>query len=84
MSGGIETSQLGPLDADANRERRAAITCAAHILEAHPGVHPEHPGPEVRHELLELLRALGLTHDPLALDRDPIDTSHARPRGPAQ
>lgn len=72
MSGGIETTQLQPLDDDARREHRAAITCADYA---------QRHGLD-DHQLLELLRELGLAHDPMALDRDPIDTSTARPRGP--
>lgn len=73
MSGaGIETSQLGPLDPNTRREHHAAITCADYALR-----HQLH-----NEQLLELLRELGLAHDPMALDRDPIDQSLARPRGP--
>lgn len=74
MSGAIETTQLQPLDDNAHREHQAAITCADYAR--------RHQLPDS--ELLELLRELGLAHDPLALDRDPIDTSTARPRGPQQ
>lgn len=74
MSGEIETSQFTPLDANTQRDRRAAITCAAHILDTGGN----------RDDLIELLRAVGLAHDPHALVRDPIDTSTARPRGPQQ
>lgn len=70
--------QLGPLDADAHRERRAAITCAAWALEAHGDTQ------NARHQLLSLLRELGLAHDPHALVRiatDPKRTIRAQARG---
>lgn len=71
MSGAIETSQLIPLDDNATERHRAAATAASYAQ--------RHQLPE--DDLLELLRELGLAHDPYALDRDPIDTSTARPRG---
>lgn len=70
---GIDTGQFAPLDDDARRERRAAITCAARIL--NEGGTPE--------QLLELLREIGLTHDPHALDRPEIGNPRTvRLRGP--
>lgn len=64
MSGaGIETAQLQPNDDNEADRRKAAVTCANHILET--------GGSE--HDLLELLRVLGLAHDPHALVRIPTD-----------
>lgn len=77
MSGaGIETSQLVPRDNDAAEQRRAAITCAARILQLHGDTQ------NARHQLRSLLRELGLLHDPHALIRaatDPKRTMRARP-----
>jgi hypothetical protein len=74
MSGGvgIETSQLTPRDNDPTEARAAAITCANYVLET--GGTP--------HQLLELLRELGLAHDPMALDRThDSHPRHVHPRG---
>jgi hypothetical protein len=83
-AGGIETSQLQPNDDNEQDRRKAALTCANHILEANPGAHPEYPGLEVRHQLLELLRVLGLAADPHALVRNPLagTTGVYQPREP--
>jgi hypothetical protein len=72
---GIETSQLTPRDNDPAEARAAAITCANHILDT--------GGSE--HDLLELLRELGLAHDPMALDRThDSHPQHVHPRGTQQ
>ena len=60
-AGGIETSQLQPNDPNEADDRKAQVTCAAHILETGGSAD----------DLLELLRTLGLAHDPYARDRNP-------------
>lgn len=73
MSGGIETTQLTPLDTNPDKRRAAATTCADYAI---------------RHQLdntqlLEILRAIGLAHDPHALERDPMyDAKVSRTRAP--